>query len=1002
MTTAAPDAVMSGSGPPGADFVQPVDAAVITAELRRVAGKTGVLAIRALPRWEDGPPLVMAGQEVRVLPCATALAVRDALTLRNDPDRPLVILTDLSNDQLGDGICDHLVARRPLLPDPWLSLRDRFGAEQQEADLLSSRESARDALRLLGDLPAAPAPGGVLTRDHLIRTLTVHLFGLGDNAFTIVDLLVWSTDAGHTRRFRAWLTGSTPDLAGDVFGWFAYTLGAPAAAIIAAWRHRDPADLLPLGLVAAVLEDHGGLDGHDADHHADHDAEVALRARIEDLIGRVPLTEVALTGWARSATLAANRIAAGRDPDRARFTAVQRRADALATELLVGSFTERSDHLPSALDRRLERFAVAAEDAVGSATHPAAPTAAQMDVVESAWNRIQEHATVADTPEAQWSRDIGLAQAVLRLLRYSAETGQGTAPPTDLASAVTWYRESGSWVDAAVNDAFGGSDRPRLAQLAHRVLTRTRAGRAEQDLAVAGLLAAAGTYRPVDPQSAAAPLMVEDLLEQVLLPLTTAPAREGDRGGDEPPHRSPVLLVVADGMSAAAANDVLLDIARRHAASWQQADLAGPRGPVGAVLAALPSVTRYSRCSLLSGRISSGEQAVETRQFGAWLTAHSLGSRDQVLFHKADIEAVSAGHALPQPVRSAVDDTVGRPVVACVLNAIDDALDRSDPIGTRWTTSALHPLDALLHAAARVGRTVLLTSDHGHVVERRENPTRQRGQGLSARWRPVHGATDTADGVDPEPDEILVRGPRVLSDNEQAILAVSEQIRYSRGLKAGYHGGAALAEVVIPVAILVPGEVPTHLPLTPSGPRVPTWWVGADTITGVGSPLVGPASPQSTGQPRIRPHRPPQGVRTPAGVATEPGLFAPVAPTPAGGPDNPITAASAAGGTSGRDGTDRVGRLLASALFTDNRERFAAALPAVQIGRLLRALIGAGGALTRPRAAAALGVDEHRVARVLAVIGQVVNIDGIVVLAQTGAEVTLHEGLLYEQFGITG
>jgi len=89
-------------------------------------------------------------------------------------------------------------------------------------------------------------------------------------------------------------------------------------------------------------------------------------------------------------------------------------------------------------------------------------------------------------------------------------------------------------------------------------------------------------------------------------------------------------------------------------------------------------------------------------------------------------------------------------------------------------------------------------------------------------------------------------------------------------------------------------------------------------------------------------------------------------------------------------------------LFTDNRERFAAALPAVQIGRLLRALIGAGGALTRPRAAAALGVDEHRVARVLAVIGQVVNIDGIVVLAQTGAEVTLHEGLLYEQFGITG
>ena len=43
-----------------------------------------------------------------------------------------------------------------------------------------------------------------------------------------------------------------------------------------------------------------------------------------------------------------------------------------------------------------------------------------------------------------------------------------------------------------------------------------------------------------------------------------------------------------------------------------------------------------------------------------------------------------------------------------------------------------------------------------------------------------------------------------------------------------------------------------------------------------------------------------------------------------------------------------------------------------------------------------------RVARVLAVVGQVVNIDGIVVLAQSGTEVTLQEGLLYEQFGISG
>ena len=205
-----------------------------------------------------------------------------------------------------------------------------------------------------------------------------------------------------------------------------------------------------------------------------------------------------------------------------------------------------------------------------------------------------------------------------------------------------------------------------------------------------------------------------------------------------------------------------------------------------------------------------------------------------------------------------------------------------------------------------------------------------------------------------------MHGPRVVTDNEQAILAVSEQNPVSRGLKAGYHGGAALAEIVIPVAILVPGDVPSHLPLTPSGPRVPTWSVGADATTEVGIPLAGPG-----------------GTSDSSGVSS---------------------------GTSGMSGraaaADRIGRLLASTVFTSNRERFAAALPAEQIGRLLHAL-GAGGSLTRPRAAAALGVDQRRVARVLAVVGQVVNIDGVIVLAQSGTEVTLHEGLLYEQFGIS-
>jgi len=707
---------------------------------------------------------------------------------------------------------------------------------------------------------------------------------------------------------------------------------------------------------------------------------IGLCGRFEQFIGTgARLSDTALDGWARTATLAADRLASARDADRAVFTGMQRRADVLATELRVDRLAERSDYLPTALDQRLDRLATAAGDAERAWPATGTLAASAIDDLESAWNRVQEHSTVNLTPESEWPRDVGLAQAVLRLLRFAVLPG---AEPTDLATTISGYLDTGSWVDAAVNDAFVGSDRPALAEAAHRVVHGVRRLRTEQDLAAARLIAAGGTYRSMPLGAAQSLLMIEDVLDWVLLPLTTATASASFPGAaPSAPTRSPVLLIVADGMSAAAANDVQLDIDRRHAATWLQADL-DLQGQARAALVAFPSVTKFSRCSLLSGRIAEGDQRVETRQFGAWLSANSLGSRDQTLFHKADIEAVSSGHALPQAVRRAIDDTVHRPVVACVLNAIDDALDRSDPIGTRWTTAALHPLDALLHAAARVGRIVVLTSDHGHVVERREQPSRQRGQGLSARWRPAGTSSSAPSAV--ADDEILLDGDRVATDGGRAILAVTEQIRYSRGLKAGYHGGAALAEVVVPIAILVPGEIPTDLPLTASGPRVPPWWVGSD-------PRPAELPPEVLPSPRPRQ---PIVVWTPA----EPGLFEAGALPTADVPQRPPTR-SVRPDRPGR--SDRMQRLLGSDAFRGNHQRFASQLAVEQIGALLRTIIAAGGTLSRPRAAASLGVADRRLSGVLAVIGQVLNIDGVVVLSQSGTEVRLSEGLLYEQFGIT-
>ena len=47
----------------------------------------------------------------------------------------------------------------------------------------------------------------------------------------------------------------------------------------------------------------------------------------------------------------------------------------------------------------------------------------------------------------------------------------------------------------------------------------------------------------------------------------------------------------------------------------------------------------------------------------------------------------------------------------------------------------------------------------------------------------------------------------MLRHDGRAVLAVDERLRYGP-LKAGYHGGGAPAEAVVPVAVLVPGAVP--------------------------------------------------------------------------------------------------------------------------------------------------------------------------------------------------
>jgi len=245
------------------------------------------------------------------------------------------------------------------------------------------------------------------------------------------------------------------------------------------------------------------------------------------------------------------------------------------------------------------------------------------------------------------------------------------------------------------------------------------------------------------------------------------------------------------------------------------------------------------------------------------------------------------------------------------------------------------------------------------VVERRQGAVRSFAAATSNRSRPVDAGVDE--------DEVLVSGPRVLTDDHRAVLAVDENLRYGP-LKAGYHGGASAAEVVVPVAVLVPDEQTNPAGLTLLPPQQPPWWFAAVPAT----------------------------VAVPVPVTEEPlpddGTLFPVAP-----------AAQAKAPASLRVSVGTA--IVRTSRYKAQRKTLGrAAVLDVQLARLVDALHEADGHRLGPiRAAQALGVASTQLPEVIGAVQQLLNVEGfpVVTVQPTTSRVTLDVALLTEQFDFT-
>ena len=249
---------------------------------------------------------------------------------------------------------------------------------------------------------------------------------------------------------------------------------------------------------------------------------------------------------------------------------------------------------------------------------------------------------------------------------------------------------SWAWADRAlVSISRADTSRvPRLGAVYASLWDQAKARRARLDQAFARRLAA-WTQGSSDTEGL---LLVENLLDRIARPLA---------------EQRPPVVVVLDGMTAAAGSELAEELTAA-APGWRPAAAPDGREPV---LATVPSITSFSRTSLLTGTLRSGGQAEERAGFG-----DVLGS--------PQVRAVPQGgpgpgaRPVPSPRRSANAIADPNTVVGVVLNAIDDTLDKDRPGGPRhWTVADVAYLGAVLDEARRAGRPVILTADHGHVLD---------------------------------------------------------------------------------------------------------------------------------------------------------------------------------------------------------------------------------------------------------------------------------------------
>ncbi len=886
----------------------------IAAQLDRVLASDptiAVLAIKASTRQPWPQTLTQRGREFALRWCESSLAIREALSDAEEDDPKsagLVVITPLATHELAEDIAARLARARVFQPEGWDIVRQLFEAKETDARLGRFAWMPQFLIDGTAQGPYAPVANGFLGLDTAWQEVLQRFLQIPTARPDVVALLTWAM----TARADAMLNQLPVGVRTDILRWLAEAAGSVGERVLGCVEAGRTADAVPLGLVCGVIFARDG-----EGQAALGQAAIRLERYVNDQ--HVGVTEG--RAWAHAAEQAVR--AAGLEVTRAMLD----RADALLRELRAGDFAHLSDLLPTGLDQRMRGLALALS------TQASDPSPANLAQVELQAERALRHALLlAQPPRAE---RVEMARRLARWL---------TSPPssiTSLSEGATWQADEGAWVDWARFRLLGGDELPEISQAygACREAVIVRRNRIAKRFAQAMV-----EWNTRKPSFEGRIVPVETILERVVAPIAAT---------------HPTLLLVMDGLSISIFRELFARCANQ---GWSEMVPDNSELPLVG-LAALPTVTEVSRASLLCGRLTSGAASQEKAGFASHpsLLAHSSPTKPPTLFHKGDLADATN---LANDVRAAIANDHQR-VVGVVYNAVDDHLSGPDQLHQRWALEELRLLLPLLREAREAKRVVVITADHGHLLE---DCTVQLAGGESDRWRP--GAHSRVQ------DEMAVSGGRVVtSDGSNAVVCLwGESTRYG-GRKNGYHGGLSPQEVTVPLSVLVPLGM-SLTGWTPAPPAQPEWWEL-------------PPIPQTNATkvaiaPAVRPP-----ARKPAAQVDQPGLFdateLPPTPTRPAAPD-------------------WIGALLSGPIYASQRQLAArVAVPDEKMRLLLNALSERGGKLSRAALAQRLSVPEIRLGGLLSAVRRMLNVDQapVLVVDEVAGTVELNIALLEQQFGMS-